>query len=497
MKRLYIFLVFGILSSGFLVACQPKETPTAIVTEIPITADTPTLAPVSTQEQITPTLEPVVLSGPEVAVGSTFRYLDGTLLVAVPAGPFTMGRKGGSDNPEHTVTLSDYWIYSTKVTNRQYARCVKAGFCTPPDLNDNVGYTDYARFDDPVTGVDWNQADAYCSYVLGRLPTEAEWEKAARGPDANLYPWGSDEPSCDLLNFDDCEGMNTNVTKYPQSQSYYHALDMAGNAYEWVADWYDGYYYKTGPSEDPLGPKFGEKRSARSSGYKSTADAIPSYIRSLFSPDVHQRDLGFRCVVEDPSYTAPSCEQISIYGPQPSDGAQSTKKNIPSICPTISMDIAQQKCGSNSTFVTFKTDIPDLTTIRGVGNCTQLLGSPGTFPQMYDCHTNATVMINGVCTYSGLGEAYCAEHYNLDPATGICKWDGTAGIGRECLSDSSFDTVNHCCSTDLGNIEEYPLCAVGSTLVDMGNSNYGCVTISEIKTVAPVLVEVKMPAVCP
>lgn len=497
MKRLYYFLVLSIVLSIILAACQPKATPTAAVTETPPIIDTPTLVPASTQEQAaTPTLEPVVLSGPEVAVGSTLRYVDGTLLVAVPAGSFTMGRKGGTDNPEHTVTISDFWIYSTKVTNRQYASCVKAGLCTPPDLGDDVGYIDYVRFDDPVTGVDWYQANDYCAYVLGRLPTEAEWEKAARGPDANIYPWGNDAPSCDLLNFNNCEGTNTSVTRYPQGQSYYQVLDMAGNAYEWVSDWYDGHFYKTGPSENPQGPKTGEKRSARSSGYKSTADSIPSSVRSLYSADEHGRDLGFRCVIEDPSYTAPACEQLSIYGPQPSGGAQSTQKNVPTICPTIGLDIALQKCGSDSTFVTLNTDMPALTTIGGVNNCTQLLGGADSYPQTYDCRSQTTATMNGVCTYSGLGEAYCADHYVLDTSTGYCKWDGSAGIGRECLAGTSFDSVNQCCSANPETIRDYPLCAVGSTLTDFGNGKYGCVTIADFKTVAPIITEIYMPAAC-
>src|SRR5574340_869447 len=144
----------------------------------------------------TEALAPVNLTGPEMKVGAAWPYVDGTTLVAVPPGPFTMGH-GGLDNPEHQVTLGGFWIYSTKVTNQQYARCVAAGQCDPPSARDNLGYAEFADFNNPVTGVTYDQAAAYCTFVHGRLPTEAEWEKTARGPDGNIYPWGSSSPSCD------------------------------------------------------------------------------------------------------------------------------------------------------------------------------------------------------------------------------------------------------------------------------------------------------------
>ncbi len=492
MKHLFTIVIVSVLFSILLAACLPKAGPNVLSTKATAT-NTSSLNPVSTE--ITATLVPAVLPKPEAAIGATFRYIDGTLLVAVPAGPFKMGRAGGSDNPEHTVTLSDFWIYSTKVTNRQYAYCVSAGICAPPDVTADLGYNDYSRFDDPVTGVDWNQAQTYCTYVSGRLPTEAEWEKAARGPDGNLYPWGNDAPTCDLLNFNNCVGTSTNVTTYPQGQSYYHALDMAGNAYEWVADWYDGRYYKTGPTQDPLGPKTGSMRSARSSGYNSTIDSILSSVRSPFNPDNLRHDLGFRCVVDDPTYVAPICEQPSIYGPAPSDG-QSVQKNVPTNCPIISLDIAQQKCGSNSTYVTINSNAPGLTTVGGVDKCTLLLGSWDTYPQTYDCHAATTATISGTCTYSGLGDARCADHYNLDPQTGTCKWDGTSVPGNQCLAGYNFDSTNQCCSSTSGKKADYSLCAVGSTLTDLGNGQYSCVTISNLQTVTPISKDVKMPAVC-
>ncbi len=224
-------------------------------------------------------------------------YVDGSIVVAVPGGPFTMGH-GGSDNPEHTVNLSDYWIYQGKVTNAEYGLCVAAGKCKAPDAVDDFTFNDVTHANDPVVGVTWQQASDYCGFVHGRLPTEAEWEKAARGPDGNIYPWGNNSPVCDYLNFNNCVGKITNVTIYRKGQSYYHALDMEGNVFEWVGDWYDALYYKSSAGQDPQGPDAGQVRSVRSSSYKSKIDQIPASTRFYEGPTTHVRTLGFRCVVD-------------------------------------------------------------------------------------------------------------------------------------------------------------------------------------------------------
>jgi formylglycine-generating enzyme required for sulfatase activity len=133
---------------------------------------------------------PVNLVGPEMKVGSTYSYAGRTILLAVPSGPFLMGQTGSLDYPQHTVTLSDFWIYSTKVTNRQYAGCVGAAKCDPPDLTDDPGYADLRLQNDPVVGVTYADAAAHCNFVHGQLPTEAQWETTARGPDeAILSGW--------------------------------------------------------------------------------------------------------------------------------------------------------------------------------------------------------------------------------------------------------------------------------------------------------------------
>src|SRR5512143_781081 len=243
MRLLYCVLIAAAVSACMQLVPNTEPAPTA---PIVLAAPTNTLVPVPTEAPSqAPTLQPVALAGPPMQVGSMWPYVDGSILVAVPGGDFIMGH-GGSDNPEHTVSLSDFWIYQAKVTNQQYALCVKAGKCKTPDPVDDFTFNDITHANDPVVGVNWQQASSYCSFVHGQLPTEAQWEKTARGPDANIYPWGNNAPVCNLLNYNNCVGKITNTTIYPDGQSYYHGLDLEGNVFEWVADWYDPLYYKTG-----------------------------------------------------------------------------------------------------------------------------------------------------------------------------------------------------------------------------------------------------------
>ena len=191
----------GFLLVLVLSACTPGAAPTPTLpapAAASPTPGTPTAVP-------TPTLVPVALAGPEP--GATMAWMDGSVLVYVPAGEFTMG-SGAIDAPQRTVLLSDYWIYRTEVTNAMYAFCVKVGACAPPSqelgapLYDNPLYANY-----PVVGLTWDMAANYCTWVGGSLPTEAQWEKAARGAGGNTYPWGNlPEASCDLGNFAGCIG---------------------------------------------------------------------------------------------------------------------------------------------------------------------------------------------------------------------------------------------------------------------------------------------------
>ena len=219
--------------------------------------------------------------------------------VYVPAGAFTMGSPDGEgyddEHPQHTVYLDAFWIDRTEVTNAMYQQCVNAGAC---QANYNYG-SDFNAPDQPVVGVNWHDAKAYCEWAGKRLPTEAEWEKAARGTDGRKYPWGNQSPNCSLLNYSAhsgaCVGHTTPVGSYPAGASPYGALDMAGNVWEWVSDWYNANYYINSPLSNPTGPNSGEMRSLRGGGWRNNSDYVRVPRRGKGFQDVRRDYGGFRC----------------------------------------------------------------------------------------------------------------------------------------------------------------------------------------------------------
>jgi formylglycine-generating enzyme required for sulfatase activity len=232
--------------------------------------------------------------------------------VVVAAGVFTMGAADGEDSqdderPQHQVTLDAFSIDKTEVTNANYGLCVTGHACTPPGMTGSqtrqsyFGNAQFANF--PVIFVTWQQAQTYCHWIGKRLPTEAEWEKAARGTDGRSYPWGNMAPTCTTANLKPDEGMNlcvgdtTPVGSYgPTGASPYGALDMAGNVWEWVADWYDDSYYKNSPAMNPPGPSAGTMRVIRGGGFQ----AEPVYNRTTnrlgADPASSLSATGFRCL---------------------------------------------------------------------------------------------------------------------------------------------------------------------------------------------------------
>jgi formylglycine-generating enzyme required for sulfatase activity len=220
--------------------------------------------------------------------------MDGMMLVFVPAGEFTMGSGDYSnEKPIHIVYLDSYWIDQTEVTNRMYALCVQAGVCDQLSRTYYYGDSQYDNY--PVIYVNWDRAKAYCEWAGRRLPTEAEYEKAARGTDGRTYPWGDESPNHNLLYYGQSGSGPTEVGQYPAGASIYGALDLAGNVWEWVADWYSGSYYAHSPASNPLGPSSGYERVLRGGSWYYDSDLVRSSNRNWITPDFTNDGIGFRC----------------------------------------------------------------------------------------------------------------------------------------------------------------------------------------------------------
>jgi len=176
-----------------------------------------------------------------------------------------------------------------------YAKCFNAHVCAQPAQYDTY-YDNWVYRDYPVVYVNWYQADQYCRWVGRSLPSEAQWEKAARGTDGRRYPWGNQTPNPRLANFNfSLIGEPVPVFRYPLGASPYGVLNMAGNVREWVADWYDENYYQSSPYTNPLGPASGTQRSLRSGSYAEDQQQISVYTRFKHLPDSAGLSRGFRC----------------------------------------------------------------------------------------------------------------------------------------------------------------------------------------------------------
>ncbi len=255
----------------------------------------------------------MMLSGPVslLAAESAPPGKDGAPIVLIPAGPFPMGvppgdRDGGRDEyPRHEVHLDAYYIDKYEVTNGRYLEFVKAtGHRVPQNPKDptrNLWQGDTiseSLADRPVVNVDWADAVAYCKWAGKRLPTEAEWEKAAKGNNDWRFPWGNVEPTAKHLNYNQQwigEKTLMPVGSYEPGKSPYGVYDMAGNVWEWVNDWYDARYYEKSPNKNPQGPKTGTKRVLRGSGWQNETPTVRIFTRVDSDPLIRNESTGFRC----------------------------------------------------------------------------------------------------------------------------------------------------------------------------------------------------------
>ena len=248
---------------------------------------------------------------------------DGRCLVE--AGEFVMGAPTPEQPdrcPERRVSLHAFAIDETEVTAAAWADCVDAGACeAPPSCPSQADHASELSL--PIACVDWEQASAYCAWAGGRLPTEAEWEKAARGEDGATWAWGDRPPTCFTANFrfsvGYCEGGAVEVGRYAEpdpagtdladTRSAAGLLDVVGNVWEWTADWYDAGWYADAPTTDPPGPErcrdqvgveLGDCRFKvlRGGGFNSTEDATGGAVRSYASPEVWDDNIGLRCAYD-------------------------------------------------------------------------------------------------------------------------------------------------------------------------------------------------------
>jgi formylglycine-generating enzyme required for sulfatase activity len=213
----------------------------------------------------------------------------------VPGGPFEMGSNEGdvTNQPIHPVSVEDYYIDQYEVTIDQYAACVDAGACNSPsdprslNRDEYYGYPGFENY--PVVNVTWLEATAFCEWRGARLPTEAEWDKAARSTDLRTHPWGEDPMTCEMANVNNCQPDTNAVGSFPRDVSPYGIFDLAGNIREMTADWYNTY-----PGGDPAGnPYYGETHRTTRGGTFDTNWQVDS--RGFVAPEDAFPQIGFRC----------------------------------------------------------------------------------------------------------------------------------------------------------------------------------------------------------
>jgi eukaryotic-like serine/threonine-protein kinase len=287
-------LIVGLVAGGILLADNWLSRQGAAA---PLTTQA------ATQEPILPvaTEQSIVTETAALGIGSSMTGEDGATLMFVPEGQFTMGSDSEDTEPIHRVDVDAFWIDQTEVTNAMYEKCVDDGACKQPrNTNSNLHPVYYGNpeFDNyPMIRVDWHTANTYCSWAGRELPTEAQWEKTARGSEtvARIYPWGNELPNGGLLNYNNDVGDTTEVGNYPDGASIYGVLDMAGNVWEWTGTLYKPYPYEAEDGREDLSSP--EARVLRGGAWNSNGNFIRSAARIRSNPTNSTDYYGFRCAL--------------------------------------------------------------------------------------------------------------------------------------------------------------------------------------------------------
>ena len=307
LHRWIALLAISLVASGLLLAVAMLPPSEAHSQSIPFNGTATVAIYLPSVGQAPPTSTPTPTSTPLPGPDITEEIL-------IPAGNFQRGCDSSNpvengcttyawqahELPLRTIYLDAFYIDKYEVTNARYQACVNAYRCDTPLFFDSstrdpyYGNPQYADY--PVIDVRWYQANNFCSWAGKRLPTEAEWEKAARGAtDTRKFPWGNQAPDQTLLNYNRTIRDTTAVGSYPAGASPYGVMDMAGNVWEWTADWYDSDYYSVSPDSNPTGPATGTRYTDRGGSWSMIADLVRSARRGSSSIDYWNFDGGFRC----------------------------------------------------------------------------------------------------------------------------------------------------------------------------------------------------------
>jgi len=250
---------------------------------------------------------------PRVTMPCSFRWSPRGCMVRVPGGKVFMGAQSTDakepnydpnarkdEDPVHEVDITPFWMHQDEVTNYHFKKCIAAGACSKTSVAVSGGVFNFGRqgrLPHPVNGVSWDGAQSYCRWIGGRLPTEAEWEHAARTNPDDIYPDNGRTPTCPRVIMKNGCGAESTAPMHVTSDLHQAPFSLAGNLLEWVGDYYEASYYERSPTRDPRGPAHGTSRVLRGGSWMSESIAeLRSAYRTRDDPTAQMPDIGFRCV---------------------------------------------------------------------------------------------------------------------------------------------------------------------------------------------------------